>query len=128
MAASATLNRPVRTRSRRRRWVEGVARCGILAPALCVVASRRVNCGLGSPLNGWHVRAVSTLTIPIPDEDLAFLRAYSAAQGISAEALLARQTPSLPDADPRSDRPRCGGRESKFLAARSLSAMREPGT
>jgi len=26
------------------------------------------------------------------------------------------QTPSLPDADPRSDRPRCGGRESKFLA------------
>jgi len=27
-----------------------------------------------------------------------------------------RQTPSLPNADPRSDRPRCGGRESKFLA------------
>ena len=26
------------------------------------------------------------------------------------------QSPSLPDADPRSDRPRCGGRESKFLA------------
>ncbi|MEN9574828.1 MAG: hypothetical protein RL514_2683 [Verrucomicrobiota bacterium] len=26
------------------------------------------------------------------------------------------QTPSLPDADPRSDRFRCGGRESKFLA------------
>jgi len=25
-------------------------------------------------------------------------------------------TPSLPDACPRSDRPRCGGRESKFLA------------
>ena len=28
----------------------------------------------------------------------------------------AYQTPSLPNADPRSDRPRCGGRESKFLA------------
>ena len=26
------------------------------------------------------------------------------------------QTPSLPDAEPRSDRPQCGGRESKFLA------------
>ena len=25
--------------------------------------------------------------------------------------------PSLPDAAPLSDRPRCGGRESKFLAA-----------
>jgi hypothetical protein len=28
------------------------------------------------------------------------------------------QTPSLPAADPRSDRFRCAGRESKFLAAR----------
>jgi hypothetical protein len=28
-----------------------------------------------------------------------------------------KQTPSLPDAAPRSHRPRCGGRESKFLAA-----------
>ena len=27
------------------------------------------------------------------------------------------QTPSLPDARPRSDRFRCGGRESNFLAA-----------
>ncbi len=27
-----------------------------------------------------------------------------------------RQTPSLPNARPRSDRLRCGGRESKFLA------------
>ena len=25
-------------------------------------------------------------------------------------------SPSLPDARPRSDRPRCGGRESEFLA------------
>ena len=38
---------------------------------------------------------MSTLTIPMPDEDLAFLRAYSAAHGISAEALLARQARSL---------------------------------
>ena len=38
---------------------------------------------------------MSTLTIPIPDEDLTFLRAYSAAQGISAEALLARQARNL---------------------------------
>jgi len=38
---------------------------------------------------------MSTLTIPIPEEDLAFLRAYSEAQGISAEALLARQARSL---------------------------------
>ena len=33
------------------------------------------------------------------------------------------QTPLLPDADPRSDRPRCGGRESKFLAAIDASSV-----
>ena len=33
----------------------------------------------------------------------------------------ADQTPSLPDAAPRSARPRCGGRESKFLAAATRS-------
>lgn len=38
---------------------------------------------------------MSTLTIPIPEEDLALLRAYSEAQGTSAEALLARQARSL---------------------------------
>ena len=38
---------------------------------------------------------MSSLTIPLPDEDLAFLRAYSAAQGISAETLMARQARSL---------------------------------
>ncbi len=38
---------------------------------------------------------MSTLTVPMPEEDLAFLRAYSQAQGISAEALLARQARSL---------------------------------
>jgi hypothetical protein len=38
---------------------------------------------------------MSTITIPLPDEDFAFLREYSAAQGISAEAFLARQTRNL---------------------------------
>ena len=38
---------------------------------------------------------MATLTIPMPEEDLAFLRAYSETQGISAEALLARQARSL---------------------------------
>lgn len=30
---------------------------------------------------------------------------------------IVEQTPSLPDSDPRSGRPRCDGRESKWLAA-----------
>ena len=34
------------------------------------------------------------------------------------------QTPSLPEARPRSDRFRCGGRESKFLAAAMANAVR----
>lgn len=38
---------------------------------------------------------MSTITIPLPDEDLTFLRAYSATQGISAEAFLARQARNL---------------------------------
>lgn len=38
---------------------------------------------------------MSTLTVPMPEEDLAFLRAYSQAHGISAETLLARQARSL---------------------------------
>ncbi len=38
---------------------------------------------------------MSTITIPMPDEDLAFLRAYSSAQGTSAEAFLARQARNL---------------------------------
>ena len=38
---------------------------------------------------------MSTITIPLPDEDLTFLRAYSKAQGTSAEAFLARQTRNL---------------------------------
>jgi len=38
---------------------------------------------------------VSTITIPLPEEDLAFLRAYSESLGTSAEELLARQARSL---------------------------------
>jgi|GEM_PF-6128778 len=49
------------------------------------------------------------------EDRLYFLKALSETCG---------QTPSLPDADPRSDRPRCGGRESRFLAA--LAPPRPP--
>ena len=41
------------------------------------------------------VADMSTITISLPDEDLAFLRAYSQTRGTSAEAVLARQTHSL---------------------------------
>jgi hypothetical protein len=34
---------------------------------------------------------MSTITIPLPDEDLDFLRRYSQSQGSSAEEFLARQ-------------------------------------
>jgi hypothetical protein len=38
---------------------------------------------------------MSTITVPLPDEDLAFLRAWSEQQGASAEAYLARQARNL---------------------------------
>ena len=38
---------------------------------------------------------MSTITVPLPDEDFAFLREFSAAQGTSAEAFLARQARNL---------------------------------
>ena len=38
---------------------------------------------------------MSTITVPMPDEDLAFLRAYSEAQGFSPEAFLAQQAHNL---------------------------------
>ena len=43
----------------------------------------------------WQPSLVSTLTIRLPDEDLSFLRAYSAALGTSPEAFLARQARNL---------------------------------
>ena len=38
---------------------------------------------------------MSTITIPLQEEDLAFLRAYSKEQGTSAEEFLARQAHNL---------------------------------
>jgi hypothetical protein len=38
---------------------------------------------------------MSTITVPLPDEDLDFLRAYTSAHGTSAEAFLARQARNL---------------------------------
>lgn len=38
---------------------------------------------------------MSTITVSLADEDLAFLRRFSEAQGTSAEELLARQARSL---------------------------------
>lgn len=38
---------------------------------------------------------MSTITVSLPEEDLAFLRAYSEAQGTSVEDFLARQARNL---------------------------------
>lgn len=38
---------------------------------------------------------MSTITIPLADEDLTFLRAYTETQGTSAEEFLARQAHNL---------------------------------
>jgi len=38
---------------------------------------------------------MSTITVPLPDEDLAFLREWSEKQGTSAEEFLARQARNL---------------------------------
>ncbi len=38
---------------------------------------------------------MSTITVVLPEEDLVFLQAYSAAHGTSAEAFLARQARNL---------------------------------
>lgn len=43
----------------------------------------------------YYLSAMSTITIPLPEEDLTFLRAYSNSLGTSAEEFLARQTRSL---------------------------------
>ncbi len=39
--------------------------------------------------------AMSTIAVSLPDEDLAFLRAYSQERGTSVEALIARQARHL---------------------------------
>jgi hypothetical protein len=38
---------------------------------------------------------MSSITVPVPEEDLAFLRAWSKEHGTSAEALLAQQARNL---------------------------------
>lgn len=38
---------------------------------------------------------MSSITVLLPEEDLTFLRAYTAAQGISPEAFLAQQAHNL---------------------------------
>ena len=38
---------------------------------------------------------MSSITVPVPEEDLAFLRAWSKEHGTSAEALLAHQARNL---------------------------------
>ena len=38
---------------------------------------------------------MSTVTVPLPDEDLAFLRAWSEKHGASPEAILAQQVRNL---------------------------------
>ena len=50
---------------------------------------------LGSGARAWYLQPMSTITVPLPDEDFAFLRNFSAAQGTSAEAFLARQARNL---------------------------------
>ena len=50
---------------------------------------------LGGSAGAWYRRVMSTIIVPLPDEDFAFLRNFSAAQGTSAEAFLARQARNL---------------------------------
>jgi len=43
----------------------------------------------------YYVFGMSTITIPLPDEDLTFLRAWSKMHGTSVEAFLAQQARNL---------------------------------
>ena len=43
----------------------------------------------------YYFSAMFTITVPLPDEDLTFLRAWSKTQGISVEAFLAQQARNL---------------------------------
>ena len=60
---------------------------------------------LGSSAGAWQPQAMSTNTVRLPDEDCAFLRDFSAAQGTSAEAFLARQARNLREHLERPPRP-----------------------
>ena len=50
---------------------------------------------VGRDLRAWRRKVMSTITIPLPDEALQFLRAYSQPHGTSAEAFLAQQARNL---------------------------------
>ena len=71
-------------------------RCVIKAPAANISPNGETSRGslaLGVP---WvTVSCMSTITIPMPEEDLSFLRAYSNSLGTSAEAFLAQQAHNL---------------------------------
>ena len=69
---------------------------------------------LGSGARAWYRQAMSTITVRLPDEDVAFLRNFSAAQGTSAEAFLARQARNLREHLQRPLRPRCCGPPASF--------------
>lgn len=56
---------------------------------------------LGSGSGMWYIFSVSTITIRLPEEDFVFIRDFSAAQGISAEALFARLARNLREHLPR---------------------------
>ena len=43
----------------------------------------------------YYFSAMFTITVPLPDEDLTFLRAWSKKQGTSVEAFLAQQARNL---------------------------------
>jgi hypothetical protein len=66
-----------------------------LGHALILEAPAFLSPGLGNDVAAWQLDSMSTITVPLPEEDLAFLRAYSEAQGTSAEAYLARQARNL---------------------------------
>ena len=51
--------------------------------------------GLGNGVVAWHLCSMSTITVAMPEEDLAFLLSYSKAQGSSPEAYLAQQARNL---------------------------------
>ena len=68
----------------------------IEAPAVAISPngeSSRSGLALGG---AWAtIFCMSTITIPMPEEDLSFLRAYSNSLGTSAEAFLAQQAHNL---------------------------------
>ena len=68
----------------------------IKAPAEAIIANGETSRGGLAPKGPWDTFSpMSTITIPMPEEDLSFLRAYSSSLGTSAEAFLAQQAHNL---------------------------------